>query len=264
VMVTRESRRREFARLKEIGIAGLKIDFFGGDGQSFMNYYIDLLEDTAQYGFAVNFHGATLPRGLQRTFPNLITMEAIRGFEFVTFEQANADEVATHAALLPFTRNVFDPMDFTPMALERVNERITRRTTSGFELALSVLFTSGIQHYAETPEGMAKAPAYVQDFLKNVPSVWDDVKFLDGYPGKFSVFARRAGTRWFISGINGEATERKITLSLDKLAPAKSFRLITDGDAGNLSFREEKINLSAGKKFEIIIKPRGGFVMVSQ
>jgi alpha-glucosidase len=263
-MLTRAGRRSEFARLKETGIAGLKVDFFGGDGQSFMNYYIDILEDAADFGLVLNFHGATLPRGLQRTFPNLMTMEAIRGFEFVTFEQKNADQEPAHAAMLPFTRNVFDPMDFTPVALDRVNDRIQRRTTSGFELALAILFTSGIQHYAEIPEGMAKAPVFVQDFLKNVPSVWDDVKFLDGYPGKFAVFARRAGSRWYIAGINGDAADKKIALSLDKLAAGKSFRLIDDGDAGNLSFRQENIPPAAGKKFEITIKPHGGFVMIGQ
>ena len=262
-MLTHESRIREFEKLKAIGVAGLKIDFFGGDGQSFINYYLDILEDAAAYNFAINFHGATLPRGWQRTYPNLMTMEAIRGFEFVTFEQKNADEEPTHAAMLPFTRNVFDPMDFTPMALERVNSRITRRTTSGFELALSILFTSGVQHYAETPEGMAKAPIYVQEFLKNVPSIWEDSKFLDGYPAKFAVIARKGENRWYIAGINAENVEKKITLNLDKLPIGKSAQLINDGDSGNLSFREERIRLNGNKKLEIRIKPHGGFVLVS-
>jgi len=264
LMLTRESRTREFDRLKAMGVAGLKIDFFGGDGQSFINYYHDILEDAAKYNFVVNFHGATLPRGLQRTFPHLMTMEAIRGFEFVTFEQKNADEEPTHAAMLPFTRNVFDPMDFTPTALDRVNDRVQRRTTSGFELALSVLFTSGIQHYAEIPEGMAKAPVYVQNFLKNVPSVWDDTKFLDGFPGKFAVLARRGENRWYTAGINGEATEKKILLNLDKLPTRGSVRLITDGDGGNLSFRQEKLLIKAGKKLDVTLKPHGGFVIVSE
>ena len=263
MMLTRANRLREFARLKTMGVAGLKVDFFGGDGQSFINYYHDILEDAAKFDFAMNFHGATLPRGWQRKFPNLLTMEAIRGFEFVTFEQANADQEATHSAMLPFTRNVFDPMDFTPVALDRVNDKITRRTTSGFELALAVLFTSGIQHYAETPEGMAKAPIYVQEFLKNVPSVWDDVKFLDGYPGKFAVMARKAANRWHVAGINGEAAERKITLNLSELQTRGFGRLITDGDAGNLSFREQKIDFAKDKKLEITVKPNGGFVIVS-
>ena len=127
-MVTHERRILEFDRLKAMGVTGLKIDFFGGDGQSVIGYYHDILEDAQPYGFLINFHGATLPRGWERTYPHLMTMEAIRGLEYVTFEQANADQEATHAAMLPFTRNVFDPMDFTPMALDRINDRIQRRT----------------------------------------------------------------------------------------------------------------------------------------
>ncbi len=133
-MLTHESRVAEFDKLKAMGVAGLKVDFFGGDGQSMIDYYHDILTDAAPYGFVMNFHGATLPRGWERTYPHLMTMEAIRGLEFVTFEQRNADEEPTHAAMLPFTRNVFDPMDFTPVVLDRIRN-IQRRTTSAFELA---------------------------------------------------------------------------------------------------------------------------------
>jgi alpha-glucosidase len=261
MLLTHESRLKEFARLKAMGVAGLKIDFFGGDGESMIGYYLDLLEDAAPYGFLLNFHGATLPRGWERTYPHLMTMEAVRGLEYVTFEQSNADQEATHAAMLPFTRNVFDPMDFTPMVLDRI-PRIERRTTSAFELALSVLFTSGIQHYAEIPEGLAKAPDFVRDFLKHVPSVWDDTKFLDGQPGKFAVLARRGEGRWYVAGINAEAAEKKLALNLRELAVRGSGTLIADGDAGNLSFRQVPVQLAAGKPLELTLPPRGGFVLV--
>ena len=261
LMLTHASRMREFQRLKAMGVAGLKIDFFGGDGQSMITYYHDILEDAAPYGFLLNFHGATLPRGWQRTYPHLMTTEAIRGLEYLTFEQKNADEEPSHAAMLPFTRNVFDPMDFTPMVLDRIN-RIERRTTSAFELALTVLFTSGIQHYAEIPEGMRKAPPYVRDFLKGVPSVWDETKFLDGYPGKFAVFARRGEGRWYVGGINGESTARKLTLDLGELQVGSAGSLIADGDGGNLSFRTETVHLSASRKLELTVPSRGGFVLV--
>jgi hypothetical protein len=261
MLLTHESRLKVFDRLKAMGVAGLKIDFFGGDGQSMIGYYLDLLEDAAPYGFLMNFHGATLPRGWERTYPHLMTMEAIRGLEYVTFEQANANQEATHAAMLPFTRNVFDPMDFTPVVLDRI-DRIERRTTSAFELALSVLFTSGIQHYAEIPEGMAKAPDYVREFLKRVPSVWDDSKFLDGYPGKFVVLARRGGGRWFVAGINAEAEGKKLSLDLGELGVRSSGTLITDGGAGSRSFHQTPVHLSADRKLELTVLPRGGFVLV--
>jgi hypothetical protein len=258
-MLTRASRQQEFQRLKAMGVAGLKIDFFGGDGQSFIHYYLDIMEDAAPYGFLLNFHGATLPRGWQRTYPHLITMESVRGLEFITFDQHNADRAPAHAAMLPFTRNVFDPMDFTPMVLDRIN-KIERRTTPAFELAQSVLFVSGIQHYAEIPEGMAKAPDYVREFLRGVPSVWDDSRYISGYPGKSAVFARRGDGRWYVAGINAEAEPASLQLDLRELGIAGSGTLIADGD-GPLSFRREEVKLGADGKLRIDVPGRGGFVL---
>jgi hypothetical protein len=260
-MLAHASRVAEFDKLRSMGVAGLKVDFFGGDGQSMIAYYHDILTDAAPYGFAMNFHGATLPRGWQRTYPHLMTMEAIRGLEFVTFEQRNADQEPAHAAMLPFTRNVFDPMDFTPVVLDRIRN-IERRTTSAFELALAVLFTSGIQHYAEIPEGMAKAPPDVREFMQQVPSVWDDTKFLDGYPGKFAVMARRGDGRWYVAGINGEDTPRSLALDLKELGGAAAGTLITDGEGGNLSFRTERVELGPDQKLDVTLGQRGGFVLV--
>jgi hypothetical protein len=261
-LLTREGRKREFDRLRDMGVAGLKVDFFAGDGQSTIAYYHDILQDAAPYGFVMNFHGATLPRGWHRTYPNLMTMEAVRGLEFVTFEQRNAEDEPTHAAMLPFARNVFEPMDFTPVVLDRIN-RIERRTTSAFELALSVLFTSGIQHYAEIPEGMAKAPPYVREFLKQVPSVWDDVRFLSGTPGKDVVIARQSAGRWYIAGINGEREPKALKLSLARLPFKGNATLITDGEGGNLSFEQRRIQLQPNQPLDVALKGRGGFVIVT-
>ena len=259
-MVTHASRIQEFEKLKAMGVAGLKIDFFGGDGQSLIAYYQDILDDAAPYGFVMNFHGATLPRGWERTYPNLMTMEAIRGLEYVTFDQKNAEDEPSHAAMLPFTRNVFDPMDFTPVVLDHINN-IERRTSSAFELALSVLFTSGITHYAEIPEGMAKAPAYVQEFLRHVPSIWDDVRFIDGFPGKYVVIARQGNGHWYLTGINAEKGEKSLKLSLANLPINGHGTMITDGDGGNLSFRQQSVDMSSNKMLDITLKGRGGFVI---
>lgn len=259
-LLTHEARVQEFSRLKAMGIKGLKVDFFGGDGRPVIAFYHDLLEDSAPFGLLMNFHGTTLPRGLQRAYPHLMTAEAIKGEEYITMNQKFADQEPTHAAMLPFTRNVFDPMDFTPVALDRINNKIKRRTTSAFELALSVVFTSGIQHYAEIPSGMAKMPAYVKDFMKQVPSVWDDTKFIDGYPGKFVVIARKGDGRWFIAGINGEPVAKTVTLDLRELPAATSGRLITDGESG--SFTGETVTLTPDRKLTVTFKPNGGFVLV--
>jgi alpha-glucosidase len=257
-LLTHESRAKEFSRLKEMGIKGVKIDFFAGDGRSVIKYYIDILEDAAQYGLMVNFHGATLPRGWHRTYPHLMTTEAVRGFEMVTFEQKDADMQPTHCAMLPFTRNAFDPMDFTPMNLYKIPTRVQRKTSSGFELALSVLFVSGIQHFAESPEGMAHVPEYVKQFLRDLPSQWDDVKFIEGFPGKYVVLARKSGSKWYISGINAENTAKEFVLNLSLFGKKKA-TLITDG-AEPITFATES-EIKAKTK-QITMKPTGGFVMV--
>jgi hypothetical protein len=255
-------RRAEMQKIKDLGIAGVKVDFFAGDAQSTIAYYHDILEDAARIGLAVNFHGATLPRGWQRTYPNLMTMEAVRGLEYNTFEQRNAEESPTHDAMLPFARNVFDPMDFTPVVLDRLNNVVERRTTAAFELATAVLFTSGIQHYAEIPQGMAKAPIYVRDFLKHVPAVWDDVKFIDGFPGQYVVIARRAGKTWYVAGINADRQNpRKVKIDLKALGVAKQGTLITDG-IDFLGFKSETFPLEKlVTSDEITLRPRGGFVL---
>jgi hypothetical protein len=253
-LLTRETRRAEFRKIAGIGIAGVKVDFFAGDAQSTMTYYQDILDDAAEAGLLVNFHGATLPRGWQRTYPNLMTVEAVRGLEYVTFEQRNADAEPVHAAMLPFARNVFDPMDFTPVVLDRIRN-IERRTSAAFELALSVLFTSGIQHYAEIPDGMAKAPEYVREFLRGVPSIWDDVRFIEGFPGQYVVIARRAGKSWWVAGINADRTARKVKPDFAALGVRGQGQIISDGgDALGFSAREYR-------QGEIEMRARGGFVL---
>ena len=167
-LLTAEKREAEFSKLHEIGIAGIKVDFFGGDGQSVIAYYQDILRDAAKHELMVNFHGATLPRGWHRTYPNLMTVEAVKGFEFITFSQADADKAATHCAMLPFARNVFDPMDFTPMNFSGIPP-FDRKTSAAFELATAVLFTSGIQHLAESPEGMGPAPRLCERIFAKAP-----------------------------------------------------------------------------------------------
>lgn len=251
--LTEEARDNEFKWLHDTGIAGVKIDFFGGDGQSMIAYYHDILKSALKHNILVNFHGATLPRGWQRTYPNLMTAEAIKGFEFITFDQNTANAAPQHCAMLPFTRNLYDPMDFTPMSLD-VIPNINRRTTPGFELALPTLFLSGVQHLAEIPAGMAKQPEYVVNYLKDIPTVWDETKLLAGYPGKDVVMARRKGNSWYITGINGENKAK--TLEIDLGFIKKDGYLITDGTTEKWETKQVKPG-----KTTISFKPYGGFVM---
>lgn len=256
-MLTAESRRAEFQKLKEMGIGGIKVDFFGGDGQSMMKYYIAILNDAAEYNLAVNFHGSTFPRGWHRTYPNLVSMEGIRGEEYVTFGQYFADNQPSHCTVIPFTRNLFDPMDFTPVNFSGV-PNITRRTTNGFEIASSVLFTSGIQHIAETPAGMAGQKDFVREWMSSLPETWDDVKFIDGFPGKFVILARKKDNRWFIAGINGENAGRTITLNVPFISNKSKAVLITDA-AGSKDLIKKDIGFS--KPLKITMLPYGGFVI---
>lgn len=256
-MLTKASRRAEFQKLKDMGIGGIKVDFFGGDGQSMMKYYIDILKDAANYNLAVNFHGCSYPRGWYRTYPNLVSMEAIRGEEYVTFGQDNADHQPSHCTVIPFTRNLFDPMDFTPVNFSGI-PNIKRRTTTGFELALSVIFTSGIQHIAETPSGMAAQKDIVKEYMSTLPVTWDDVKFIDGFPGKFVVLARKKGDMWYIAGINGENSERTITLNVPFIKNTSKGIIFADSGSKK-DFIKRVIDFSA--PVNITMHPYGGFAI---
>ncbi len=257
-LLTHEDRLREFNRLKSLGIVGVKIDFFGGDGQSMMAYYHDILLDAAEVGLLINFHGATLPRGWQRTYPHLMSMESIRGFEFITFGQEDADKAAKHCTMLPFTRNAFDPMDFTPMCFSEI-PNIQRKTTNGFELALPTLFLSGVQHLAEIPSGMASVPDYVREYLRDIPVKWDETRFVTGYPGKEVIIARRRGSDWFVAGINGEVVEKALDLDLGFLK-GKTGVMITDGET-HPEFIQQDVQLDAEGRLLVSLKPNGGFVI---
>jgi DUF1680 family protein len=257
-MLTHESRVQEFSRLKDMGIKGVKIDFFGGDGRSVIQYYIDILEDAAAYGLLVNFHGATLPRGWSRTYPHLLTTEAVKGFEMVTFNQQDANRQANHSTILPFTRNAFDPMDFTPMNLYKIGSPVQRKTTSTFELATAVIFLSGIQHFAESPEGMSHVPPEIKTVLQELPVRWDDVKFISGFPGKDIVLARRSKNKWYIAGINGEANPKTLSIDLTTFSNKMAI-LIGDGET-QLDFTISK-QLS-GKSTTVTMKANGGFLII--
>jgi hypothetical protein len=242
-----------------MGIKGIKVDFFGGDGQSMMQYYNDILQDALKYKLLVNFHGTTYPRGWQRTYPNLVTMEAVRGFEFITFTQEGADQEPNHVCMLPFTRNVFNPMDFTPVNLSEI-PGLQRKTSSAFELALTVIFQSAVQHWAESPEGMATMPDYIREYMSTIPTQWDDTWFIDGFPGKFVVMARKSGKIWYVAGINGETTGKEISFTLPFITRDLNATFYTDGET-NRTFSKSAVQLKKGKKSTMVIKPTGGFVM---
>ncbi len=258
-LLTHEDRVKEFSLLQQMGIKGIKVDFFGGDGQSFMNYYQDILEDAAQYKLLVNFHGATLPRGWHRTYPNLMTTEAVYGYEMITFNQKDADAAPPHMVMSALVRNAFDPMDFTPVNLFEV-PKILRRTSITFEMATAVLFLSGIQHFAESPEGMAAVPVVAKDFMKKIPVQWDEVHFIDGYPGKYLLMARRSGKKWYIAGINAEKHRKLFRYSLPFIENDRQGKIFFTNAAGELK-AAAFTNKTTGT-FSSMPETNDGFVIV--
>ena len=231
-----------------------------------MDYCLDLLESAARHHLLVNFHGATIPRGWQRTWPNLMSTEGVYGAEWYNNVPTFTDKAASHNATLPFTRNVIGPMDYTPCAFS--DSQHPHITTHAHELALTVLFESGLQHLADKPESFLAQPQEVQDFLSHLPSVWDETRFLSGYPGESVVLARRSGDTWYIAGINGTDQEKELVVKQGDgsfVTPddaTKEFSVTAFLDAGE---REWQILTSVGVLPEkVTCRPRGGFVYILQ
>ena len=260
-----ELREREFAWLERMGVAGVKIDFFAGDKQETMEYCIDLLECAARHHLLVNFHGATIPRGWQRTYPNLMSVEAVYGAEWYNNNATLTPKAAAHNATLPFTRNVIGPMDYTPCTFS--DSQHPHITTHAHELALSVLFESPLLHWADKPESYLAQPRDVRDFMSALPTTWDETRLLGGYPGEWVVMARRSGRTWYVAGINGKDTAQ--TLSFDtSILPKGRYTLFTDksGYKGELPANNPEpwsIKTWKGKApSKMTCQPRGGFVYV--
>ena len=250
-----DDREREFAWLEKIGVAGVKIDFFSGDTQRNMDYCIDLLESAARHHLLVNFHGATIPRGWQRTYPNLMTTEGVYGAEWYNNVATFTDKAACHNATLPFTRNVIGPMDYTPCTFS--DSQHPHITTKAHELALTVLFESALQHLADRPESYMVQPQEVKDFFTNLPTVWDETHLLSGYPGESVVMARRNGKTWYIAGINGTNQEKELTIDKKMIGKFSKATLFTDTSKGDWNIHQiKKLPTS------IICQPRGGFIIV--
>ena len=258
-MLTHENRVAEFTWLKSLGVVGVKIDFFESDKQSMMQYYLDILDDAADFEMMVNFHGCTMPRGWSRTYPHLMSMEAVCGAEQYNNGGFMTNEGARINCLLPYTRNVVGPMDYTPVAF--TDSQYPHTTTFAHELALSVAFESGVQHWADRPEGFYALPLLASLHMKEVPIVWDETRFVDGYPGKSFVVARRSGSTWYVAGLQGENVATTFEVALDFLGEGDYVGvLIGDGDVAR-TFGFSAMTLKRGQKVAVDCLGRGGFVL---
>ena len=259
------ARHNEMAWLKSIGVKGMKVDFFGGDKQMTMELYEDILTDANVYGLMLNFHGATLPRGWERMYPNFMTSEAVTASENLIFSQGVADKEAFNSTIFPFVRNPVAAMDYGPVLLNKVFSRdqkngSKRRTSDTFQLATAVLFQSPIQHFGITPNNMDEQPGHVVDFLKHVPASWDETRFVDGYPGKYVVLARRSGDSWYIAATHAEKARKDYTISLPWLKGEKLNCYYDDKKGVGL----KEVNIADDGSIKVSIDENGGVILVSE
>ena len=257
-MLTHENRVEEFTKLKKLGVAGVKIDFFESEKQDMIKYYFDILDDAAKFEMMVYFHGCIVPRGWERTYPNLMTHEGVRGAEWYNNGPEFTTTAPEHNTILPFTRNVVGPMDYTPVTFtDSQNPHIT---SYGHELALSVVFESGMQHLADRPSGYYDLPDAPRSFLKEVPNAWDNTKLLDGYPGRDIIIARQKGDLWYIGGLNSERFDKTKILKFDFLPDGVMYKLtlISDGKHDK-EFSTQYIAVDKSSSVSVKLLRRGGF-----
>ena len=262
IMIDPDLRKKEMKRISQLGVKGVKIDFFDTDKQRVMKLYIDILKDAIDNRLMVNFHGSTLPRGLERTYPNLMSMEAVKGAENLG-RQEQCDAAPAHNTVLPFTRNVVGPMDYTPVTFSIKNPKRNGvpRTSYAHQVALSVVFESGFQCFADKEQVYHSLPDKPKEFLKKVPCAWDESRLVSGYPGDHVIVLRRKGDQWYIAGISGKREKRKLSFTLPDEFRNKKLVLITDG-ANGTSFGNKTITVNGTVTVDLL--EDGGFAGILQ
>ena len=258
-------RKKAMKWLKKIGVKGIKVDFFGGDKQETMRLYEAILSDADDYGLMVIFHGCTLPRGWERMYPNYVGSEAVLASENLVFQQHFDDMEAFNACLHPFIRNTVGCMEFGGTFLNKRYNRTNdggsvRKTTDIFQLATAVLFQNPIQNFAITPNNLTDAPQLALDFLREVPTTWDETVFLDGYPGKYVVLARRHADRWYIAGINAGKGPLKLELNLPMCR--KGDKISYYSDTKDRAPQREDMEIKRPEKVKVTLQPEGGIILV--
>jgi hypothetical protein len=266
-------RRQEMKWMQENGILGIKVDFFGGDKQVMMQLYEDILTDANEFGLQCIFHGCTLPRGWERMYPNYVASEAVLASENLSFGQGACDAEAKNGCTHVFIRNTVASMDWGGSALNKRystgNDRGTyRRTSDVYALATAVLFQSSVQHFALAPNNLEDAPAWAIDFMKQVPTNWDEVRFIDGYPGKYAIIARRAGDTWYIAGINAEKQPVKKVISLPMFVKDTQLTVYADDakytNDPNVVGSVKTVKQNKKQQMNIVIPENGGIVIVGK
>jgi len=269
-MNTAMARDREMAWLKKIGVKGIKVDFFGGDKQETMKLYEDILYDANRYGLQCIFHGCTLPRGWERMYPNYVSSEAVLASENVFFTDYHAQQEPFQLTIHPFCRNAVGAMDWGGIIMNKYlskdnRSRHQRHTTNAFELASGITNQSALQCVAMQPNNLDELPDVELDFLRQLPTTWDETRFIDGYPGRYVVMARRHGSQWYVAGLNAGQQLLRLTLDLSFIGSSAA-TLITDYANKNGAVAGcVKKTLNIGKKGQakVTIQPNGGLIITS-
>ncbi len=254
-----EKRKAEFARIAALGVAGVKVDFWQSDKQNLIQLYYDMMRDAAAAHLLIDFHGCTLPRGWSRTWPNLVSMEAVFGAEQYKYSERMGPTGAWHNTVLVFTRNVVGPMDYTPVTLS--DAKYPHQTTNAHELALSVVFESGVVHFADSPKAYGELPDAAKEFLADVPAAWDETTLVDGEPGKLAIVARRNGSTWWVGAISGSDKPQTIPLDLSFLGEGEYDAVVLRDGAVPKQVVSESALMRPVDRVNIPLLARGGFAM---
>ena len=262
------NRRKEMAWMQKNGIRGIKVDFFGSDKQQTMQLYEDILADANDFGLEVIFHGATLPRGWEKMYLNFIGSEAVLASENLHFSDDFCKQESYNATLHPIIRNTVASMDYGGVTFNdyfnTANDTTIwgghRVTSDIFQMGVAVLFQCPLNHLALYPRVTKDSEPWKIDFLKKVPTLWDNIKFIDGYPGKYLILARKSAGKWYVVAINAEDTPLKKTVSLPFIS--SDLTLYADGVKGGESFSPVKI--SKDKTYQINVPKNGAAIFVGK
>lgn len=270
VMNSSITRKKYMAWMQKIGVKGIKVDFFGGDKQETMRLYEEILSDANDYGIQVIFHGCTLPRGWERMYPNYMGSEGALASENVYFTDYHAKKEGFEMSMHPFSRNAVGAFDWGGVIMNRYlskdnKSRHQRFTSDVFEMATAITNQCSVNCIAMQPNNLQELPQFELDFLRQIPTSWDETRFIDGYPTRFAVIARRTGNKWYVGGING--TDKPMTLALQlPMFAGKTVNYIVDEPKkdGEILPTAAMKTLKVDKKgiAKVTIQPMGGIILM--
>ena len=264
-MSTAIAREREMRWMQSIGIKGIKVDFFGGDKQETMRLYEDILSDANRDGLQVVFHGCTVPRGWERMYPNFVASEAVLASENLFFGEGATFRQPFDLTLHPFCRNATASMDWGGIIMNKYmsrdnKSRHTRKSTDIFEMASGIIMQTSVQCVAMQPNNLTELPQFEMDFLRQLPTTWEETRFIDGYPGRYVILARKAlNGKWYVAGLNALKEPLTLTFDLPMFAPGQTLQYYVDSKAGEPTFTTLKIDKKGRAK--VTIQPNGGLII---